>query len=190
MMNDSNSTINVNSISELVTSSKNLVVAINMLNETLADGFPPFVAGQLPGTTTNGDATTGNVGQYVFSQVLSGAAVSLTTATSKTITSISLTGGDWNIWGNVGFVANAATTATIFEGGINSVDNTLPTPPGNGGYAQFAFAVGAGVTEPVFSVGMVRVPLNSTTTYYLVAQSTFAVNTMSAFGFLGARRAR
>lgn len=189
-MNDANGTINVNSMSELVSASKATVIALNMIQQALTAGLPPFVAGQLPGSPNNGDALPGNVGQYISSQVLSGSAVALTSSTPLSITSISLTGGDWNIWGSVGFIANAATTATIFEGGINSVNNTLPTPPGSGAYQQLGVSVAAGGLMPVFPVGMVRVPLNSTTTYYLVAQSTFAVNTMSAFGFIGARRAR
>lgn len=180
----------INGIDSLITASKQIAISIGLLNQTLSAAFPLWTAGQIPGTTTNGDATAGNVGEYVSSTILSGAAISLTSATSATVTSISLTGGDWDVWGAVGFVANAATTATIFKGGINTVAATLPTPPGNGAYAQIGLSVGAGGPEPIFSVGSTRISLSVTTTIYLVAQSTFAVNSMSAFGFVGARRRR
>lgn len=176
--------------SDLITVLKNLVVSANTINQTLAAVFPEWTAGQIPGTTTNGNATAGNIGEYISSSIASGSAVVLTSATPANVTSISLTGGDWDVWGTVGFVAAGSTTATIFEGGINSISATLPTPPGAGAYTQVGLSVGAGVTEPVFSVGSTRISLASTTTIYLVAQSTFAASTMSAFGFIGARRRR
>ena len=174
----------------LVTASKQISIAIGLLNQTISTAFPGSPVGQIPGTTTNGNATAGNVGEYISSTVLSGAAVSLTTATSANVTSISLTGGDWDVWGTVGFVANVATTATIFEGGISLTTNTLPISPGGGAYAQFGLSMAAGATEPVFPVGSTRISLSTTTTVYLVVQSTFAVNSMAAFGFIAARRRR
>lgn len=177
-------------LGDVVTALKNLVNSANSIGQNIASAFPSWTAGQIPGTTTNGDATAGNVGQYISSTVLSGAAVVLTTATPANVTSISLTGGDWDVWGTVGFVANAATTATIFEGGISQTSATLPTPPGSGAYSQFGLSVAAAGLMPVFPIGSVRVPLAATTTVYLVAQSTFAVNAMSAYGFIAARRRR
>lgn len=174
----------------LVTASKQISIAIGLLNQAITGVFPSWTAGQIPGTTTNGDATAGNVGEYISSTILSGSAVSLVTGTAKNVTSISLTGGDWDVWGSIGFTANAATTATEFSGGINTATNTLPTPPGNGAFARLGISVGAGGVEPVFPLGSVRVPLSSTTTIYLVAESAFAVNSMSAFGFIAARRRR
>ncbi len=177
-------------LTNLVTTLQALVISANTINQTLSKAFPLWTAGQIPGTTTNGDALAGNVGEYISSTVFSGSAIPLTTATTANITSISLTGGDWDVWGTVGFVADPATTATIFEGGINSVSATLPTPPGNGAYFQESLSVGAGALEPVWPTGATRISVSTTTTIYLVAQSTFAVNSMSAFGFIGARRRR
>ena len=153
-------------LSDVVTTLKNIVIAINNLNQNLNGIF---------------------ASDFVSSTVLSGSAVSLTSATPANVTSISLVGGDWDVWGNIGFVANAATTATVFEGGINTVSATLPTSPGAGAYAQYGLSVAAAGTEPAFSIGMTRINITTTTTVYLVAQSTFAVNSMSVFGFLGAR---
>jgi hypothetical protein len=49
------------------------------------------------GVTDASDAPAGSVGQYVSSLVASGAAVSLVSGTPKTMTSISLTAGDWGL---------------------------------------------------------------------------------------------
>lgn len=125
---------------------------------------------------------------YVSSSIASGSAVGLTSATPANVTSISLPAGDWDVSGNVAFTANASTTATIFQGGINTTSATLPTAPGAGASMALGLSVGAGGTEPILPVGTTRITLTTTTTVYLVAQATFAVSTMSAYGFIGARR--
>jgi len=130
------------------------------------------------------------VGEYISQNVPIGSAVVLATGTSANVTSISLAAGDWDVSGIVGFTAGGSTTATVFEGGINTTTNTLPTPPGAGAYFQIGVSVGAAGVEPVQPVGVTRMSLSGTTTVYLVAQSTFAISSMSAFGFIGARRMR
>lgn len=142
------------------------------------------------GTQTNNSPAPGYVGEVISSNIASGSAVSLVSGTSKNITSISLTAGDWDVWGTVCFTANALTTATVFEGGINTTTNTLPTAPGAGAYFQESLSVGAGATEPCHAVGVTQQLISSTTPVYLVANSTFSVNTMNAYGFIAARRMR
>ena len=176
-------------LSDLITSMKNLVISANTINQTLTKVFPSWTAGQIPGTSTNGNATAGNIGEYISSTVLVGAPVSFTSsATPYNITSISLTGGDWDVWGSVGFVANSSTTATIFNGGINTTSATLPVS--GGALHQETLSVAAGALEPYFPVGMIRVSLATTTSVYLVGQATFAVSTMGGYGFLAGRRVR
>lgn len=150
---------------EIVTALKNIVTGINNLSQNITSAF---------------------ASDFVSSTVASGSAVSLTSATPANITSISLIAGDWDVFGTIGFTANALTTATVFEGGINTTSATLPISPG-GGYTQYGISVGAGGTEPVLTVGTSRLNLSNTTTVYLVAQSTFAVNSMASYGFIGAR---
>lgn len=57
--------------------------------------------GQDVATAMNDNDIAGNIGEYMESVVLSGAAVALVTATGKTITSLTLTPGDWDIDGTV-----------------------------------------------------------------------------------------
>lgn len=149
-----------------------------------------FLNGIFVGTTTNDDAAAGDIGEYISSTILSGAAVSLVTGTSKTITSISLTAGDWDVNGTVGFTANAATTATGFLGGISTSNNNLPMAPGAGAEFAFTMSVGAGGVMPIMPTGTTRISIAATTTIYLVGLANFAVNSMSGYGFIGARRPR
>ena len=67
------------------------------------------------GTTTNNNAAAGSVGEFVSSIVLGAAAVSLTTNVSANITSlVSLSAGDWDIWGS-GWLTVGATTVQILD---------------------------------------------------------------------------
>lgn len=145
--------------------------------------------GQFAGTTTNDNAAAGHVGEYISSTVLAGSAVSLTTATPQNVTSISLTAGDWNVWGNVTHAPNSATSVAAVYGAINTTSGTFPTSMAVGAYfaENFTPLTSYGSTKPT---GMTRLSLASTTTVYLIAQAIFSINTMSAYGFIGARRVR
>jgi hypothetical protein len=153
--------------------------------------FNPTTNG-IVGTTTNNNAGVGYVGEFVSSVILEASTVALVTNTPKTITSISLTAGDWDVWGNLNFLFNAATEVSNVVGGISLVNDTLP--------ASALFNImqmgdsGAGVLLAAPHLGMsvpqVRMSLAATTTIYIVGQSSFITNTGSAFGGLYARRAR
>lgn len=154
------------------------------------DGSGNVTPNSIIGVTTNSSAPAGAVGELISATVLTGSAVALTSPTPKDVTTISLTAGDWDVWGTVCFTAGGSTTATQFSGAIGGTANTLPTAPGGGAIFQEAISVAAGATEPCQSVGMTQELLSATTTIHLVAQSTFAVSTMSAYGYIGARRRR
>jgi hypothetical protein len=142
------------------------------------------------GTTTNNNAASGSVGEFIQSNVASGGAVSLSTTATSNVTLISLTAGDWDVWGNVWLSPNAATVLTIFAGAISiGVSATLPTDPGLGAYSRLALAFTTGQVQGM-SVGTVRVSIGSTTNVFLVTNCTFATNTLSAYGYIAARRVR
>jgi hypothetical protein len=138
------------------------------------------------GTITNDDAASGYIGEYVSSLIASGSAVSLTTATAANVTSISLTAGDWDVSGNINYIATSATiTETI--GGISSTSATVPT----GGSEVYS---GLQCTTTTLKSGVTlqsnRFSLSGTTTVYLVAKTTFSAGTVTAFGKISARRVR
>lgn len=146
------------------------------------------LAGQLPATATNDNANAGNIGENLQSVVAVGAAVAMVSATSVDITTLALTAGDWEVSGQVYTNPNAATTTSLFEAGINTVANTLPTRGLNQSNVMNG-ALPAGVVASA-DVGPYRVSAAGAVTLHLVANCTFAVNTNSAYGILRARRVR
>lgn len=138
------------------------------------------------GTTTNDAADSGVVGQLVSSYVATGSAVSLTTATSTDVTSISLTAGDWDVEANININYGSATT-TAFSGAIHTTSATLPTD-GSEVYSGLQLTTTTAVES--VAVPRKRISLSSTTTVYLVARPTFSAGTAAAFGGITARRVR
>jgi len=141
----------------------------------------------LIGTTTNDSAAAGSVGEFVTASVLQGAPVSLTSSAALTITSISLTAGDWDVWGNLLFSPGAATSLTLIYGGLNTVTDTLPS-------TEFYSAFSGTAEVPPGLIGLSLFPrrfsLSGTTTVYMVGFANFTVDTLDAFGVLSARRMR
>ncbi len=162
--------------------------------------FSPTTGGIL-GTTTNDNTDAGNVGEYVESIVLIGSAVSLVSATAKTVTSIDLDAGDWDCWGEVFFTGGGTTRFTELAGGISVTNNTLATVPStNGSFhvnratieagpATTAWVVGTNSTSSC-SLSPNRQLLSGTTTVYLIARAAFSVSTAAAYGKICARRRR
>ena len=153
----------------------------------------PFVmqASSIYGTATNNNAAAGYIGEFVTSDIPSGSAVSLVSTTSKTITSISLTAGDWDVFGSVWFTGGATSTVSLLKGGVNTSTNTLPANelqcvPFIAQTAVTAF----NVNDVGSAIPTTRLSLASTTTVYLVGQATFGVSTCAGYGLLSARRVR
>ncbi len=155
-------------------------------NGNLKTAAPTSVVGQLPGTTTNDNANAGNVGEYMSSTV-SSFSVSLVTATAKTITSITLTPGDWDVSGVVGFRGAATTQLALTVAGISTTTNTMPGGP----EALTQDYQGNFTNATVFlPVGPTRMSISSSTTVYIVGEAFFSVSTLTANGVIRARRVR
>ena len=180
--------MNFPSLTELNKNLTNIAQAIQSIYATLKASLPAFTPGQLPGTTTNDNANTGNVGEYLAASVAQGSPVSISTGTPKTIVTLPLTAGDWDVWGMIGVVPAAGTTVSQIEAGINTTTNTLPaaTDP------SFLNSTWTFTTADVqqLPVGATRVPLAAPGNAYLVIDCAFAVSTNAAFGSLVARRRR
>lgn len=140
------------------------------------------------GTTTNDNALAGDVGELISGSLASGSATSLSNSVAKTIISISLTAGDWDVHGIAVLIAAGTTTTTLVAAAISLVNNTNPSL-GNEGFNIQAFGTAAGQAWSL-PTGTVRVSLASTTTVYLVGQMNFAVSTATAYGSMSARRVR
>lgn len=145
---------------------------------------PSQTAG-IVGTTTNNNANAGSFGEYTSNPATG---VALTTATSASVTSVSLTAGDWDVSGVVTFVPAGTTTVAQIIAGISTVNNTLPAN-NSGGYNLLAATLPTGAAQ-AYGSPVSRISLAATTTVYLIAQATFGVSTMTANGFIRARRVR
>ncbi len=186
----------------LYSSAANTVAGVSVVNSagllTSAGGVPGWVAytgtgapvlGSSPtittpnivGVTNASNATAGSVGQVVQSVILSSSAVTFSSSTPGNLTSISLTAGDWDVYGNVTFTAGSLSNTYAW---ISFTSATFPDlalsnflPPG--GSNTFT-----GQSAPYF-----RANVSSTTTVYLSGQAT-GTGTIQAQGGIFARRRR
>lgn len=138
---------------------------------------------QHTGTTTNDNAATGYVGEYLSSTA---AGISLTTGIDSNVTSVSLSAGDWDVEGTTVFSPSA--TLTLVLAGVSSTSGVAPTGTDGLTYMQSS-AFPSGSTQQITS-GTRRFSIGSTTTVYLVARAVFASGTCLANGTIRARRVR
>lgn len=162
---------------------------------SITDG-PLEVTGILQGggTTTNGNAKTGYIGEFLTSTVAVGSAVSLTTATAADVTTLALTAGDWDISATIDHALAAAST-TVISSGISLTSNTMPTQPGGSGLGTDPLSVQSVVLTTntgTYSqdIQPVRLSIAATTTVHLVAKDTFSAGAVTAYGTIRARRVR
>jgi hypothetical protein len=159
-------------------------------NTTFAGSVKPLSTSGIIGTTTNNDASVGSVGEYVSSSV-GNTTVTLTTGVTANLTSISLTAGDWDVQGNVGFDTASTANLTYWYAGVTTVSATLQN-----GYYQAANMVaptgGAVFGTNAFSLPspVARISLSATTTVYLITNVGFTVAAVKAGGMIKARRIR
>jgi hypothetical protein len=155
-------------------------------NVTITGSLAPSTTGGIIGTTLGDNANAGSVGEVISSAVAQGSAVALTTNNPSNVTSITLTAGDWLVYGQVAFT-DAGTTATTYIAG--SIGTTTAS-----------FVIAQGFLVPGLSGGIagvmasavptLRFNVTTNTTLFLVAQAQFTVSTLSAFGYVTARRVR
>ncbi len=144
------------------------------------------------GVSTNSNAAAGIIGEYIESKLAPASAVSITSgASSTTITSVSLTAGDWDCDGAVGASVNSATLVQFIQAGTNT-SAALPSASDALGRVELSYgSTGqALVTDTRFVVPTYRYSLSGTTTIFLQLGATFTVNVMTGYGGLRCRRVR
>lgn len=155
--------------------------------------------GQVPGIASNTAPSAGNVGEVINSCVAAGSAINLTSGTPVNVTSIPVTGGDWDIEGDIIIGNNLSTSFTGAGAFISDASATNPTAPNitsnfpDGGgmnlIRNVAAVFGATISYQL-PTGSIRTLVGTTTTIYLVTFSNFTVSTASAYGCITARRRR
>lgn len=137
------------------------------------------------GTATNDSAGTGYVGEITQSTVLFASSIAFTSGVAKNLTSIDLTAGDWQVFGNI----SAASTGliTYFYVWSSATSATLPDA------AQYTLHPATGTTNAstmAFNIPTRRYSVASTTTIYISAQIGMASGTGTFCGEISARRVR
>lgn len=140
----------------------------------------------IKGTTTNDSPATGSQGESNLAQA---ATVTTPSGTATNVTSVSLTAGDYFVWGvtqtnpAVGTVTSGAITGISTAsggfttvGGITNVTSLNYTMPASQGLE--------------FSTPFTHLKLSATTTVYLVAQITYSTSTLTTSGYISWFRAR
>ncbi len=146
--------------------------------------FNPSTQG-IVGTTTNDNASSGYVGEYVYAEQLTPQA--LTTNTPLNVISISLTAGDWDVNATAVFAGNFATVLTYALCSISATSATID-PNFNAEFSAGSTTITG--AAPAIVAPLKRISIASTTTVYLVAQAGFTISTYSVYGNIQARRVR
>ena len=149
--------------------------------------FSPTVSG-IVGTTAGDNANPGVVGEYISQAVLQASSLTLSSGLPKSISSITLTAGDWDIEGHCDFNLPSGS-ATVLICSISSLLNALAIAPNNGGYAQIQGVTITGSANEGISTGRQRLNLTSASTIYFTAEMVSTASP-TAWGFIGARRMR
>ena len=137
----------------------------------------------IQGTTTNNNANAGSVGEYASSSNQTPQA--LTSPGALNITSISLTAGDWDVYGVSQYIPGGGAVTQFASLWISSVSATDPADGREALAGTDAGAYGYGLTAyPT------RFSLSTTTTIYLSTFAIFSVGTLSVVGIISARRRR
>lgn len=178
-------------------SNTNIYVNLNITNATAATGVSLGTNGQVTCqnikatnlvaiTTTSDNAAAGFLGEFTNSLVAVGSAIALTTTVVSNVTSISLTGGDWDVEGNVNYSSGTATVT----GKVAAISSTSATLPTDGSEVPNGTQMTLISAKDGTSLPRKRISLSTTTTIYLVAQATFSAGSISAYGQISARRVR
>lgn len=124
-------------------------------------------------------------GSYLFNQLLQANATGLVTATGKSIATITLTVGDWDVWGGAGFSNGAVNTNFTVIGGVTSTLNGTVSSDApwffGPGINTATSLTGSGVVPNRFQVA------TGTLQLWLTVAAFFNAGPVTAWGFIAAR---
>lgn len=134
------------------------------------------------GVVDGSNAVAGEVGEFITANATG---VAMVTSTAVNITSISLTPGDWEVWGIFEPTPAGSGQPSTYGLGINTVSNTFPSYE-----KSFLINPALSLFRQVINTPTVRVNITGTTTVYLVGFATFSSGTITSQGTINARRIR
>lgn len=149
----------------------------------------PLAGGlDIKGTPTNGSASAGCIGEHQIGTLAFASRTALTTATAKSVTSVLLEPGDYDVEANAFYSPSGTTNITFLNATISLVDNTVGT--GEDRTSQTGYPSAGTVPSAIttLSTPRARISLAVQTRVYLVALATFTVSTLDVYGMIQARR--
>jgi hypothetical protein len=151
--------------SKIVAAASSVAGAVSTGTQTFtgAKTFETQLIGK--GTATNDSAAAGYIGEYTSASP-GGNVTPGSTGAWKTVTSISLTAGDWDVSGGVAFTQGTAANNTYLQVAISSITDGADSATVN---AHTIGPTSNSLASTKLSVGPRRISLASTTTYYLTA---------------------
>lgn len=166
-----------------------------------ANGFPRLALTYQADQSQIGITATFNSPQTYLGPIsrLRSAATSLSTGVAVnvcTTTSLTLTAGDWDVRGYVGWNFAGTTTVNYLRGAISSTSATLPAndtiavPTSGQVRTQLSYpatTVPGGVDDTVTMIERVSVAAGATLPLYLVADAVFGVAACVVYGSMEAR---
>lgn len=157
----------------------------NTLPSGLTFNDPVIDQPNIVGITDGSNAAAGSVGEEISSFIPVGSAVATTTLADTNLTSISLTAGDWDVWGNITFTFSNSSGTSIF-GWLSEISATAPDISLYSSMnTSFSNMSSNGICVP-----QRRFNLSSTTTIYITGQASFASGSCMLCGGIYARRRR
>lgn len=152
------------------------------------------IAGQVVGTGTSSAASAGNVGELAYGGGANTATtdvINLTTPAYKSIVSMNLGPGDWDISLSMHLEGKAGAAVTVFEAAVSQVTDSISgTTQGRNYILMTTPTIGSG-GHAQLSIPRVPVSLAATTTFYGVAKGTGGSGTVTEVNaYMAARRVR
>lgn len=142
------------------------------------------------GVTDGSNASSGYIGEIISSTIAS-PGTTLSGSTALNLTTISLTAGDWDVYGSV-YYTGSGTTSTL-----NWIMGHITTTSGSIGAGNSAMLIQTLMNNGIWTqtdtggvCGPYRFSLTSTTTIYLVSRAGYSGGTVQTYGQIRARRVR
>jgi len=143
----------------------------------------------ITGTTAADNAAAGFLGEFLSSYVASGSAKNFNSLNVTNVTSLSLTAGDWDVEGNLTFIASVVPGVFLKQQG--TITSTTATIATDGSEVNIVHNITDDNAPISLTLPRKRFNVSSTTTVYLVAGSDAAGGTtIVAYGGMTARRVR
>lgn len=168
---------------------ENLQQILNLFKTNLTGlgsiSFNPTTNGII-GTTNSDNASSGIVGEYISANLPSGSAITLTNSTNTNIISISVTPGDWDIFGNV-FFSSTSTSNPAYIAWTSQFSNTGLDASNYTRFSYFGSTLNcnAGLICPYL-----RINASTTINVYLECFVSASDGSTTACGSIFARRVR